>query len=237
MKQLKIVFSIFILAGLMGMLSACEQEDPGPIQFTQKDYSLTDFDRLEMGSALHIDVEQANLFSIHVEGDRRNIDDLHVFKKGSTLIIRFDENANRRHDTHITITMPRLDAVNFSGASLSTVSGFESDGKLDFILSGGSVSQLDAGYREVNLVISGASNLVMHGLGDELYAEVSGASLLSAFDFPVREANVNVTGASQGKVTVSDDLDVVASGASAVLYRGNPAVSSTVSGSSSVIRE
>ncbi|HEY3403859.1 MAG TPA: head GIN domain-containing protein, partial [Ohtaekwangia sp.] len=216
---------------------SCEQEDPGPMQFTQRDYSTVDFDRLEIGSAFRIEVEQANTFSIHVEGDRRNIDDLDVFKSGSTLIIRFDENANRRHDTYITITMPRLEGVNFSGASVSTVKGFESEEDLDFILSGASVSQLDAGYRVVNLTVSGGSNLVMHGLGDEIHAEVSGASILSAFDFPVREADMDVTGSSHGKVTVTDALDVMASGASSVLYRGNPSVSSTVSGSSSVVKD
>ena len=75
------------------------------------------------------------------------------------MIIQFDDNANRKHETYITITMPRLEAVNFSGASVSKVKGFESDQDLDFYLSGASVCQLDAGYREVNLVLSGASTL------------------------------------------------------------------------------
>lgn len=233
MKKTTLII-IGILIACLAILSSCEREDPGPVQHDEEDYSLVDFDRLEMGSAFHIEVEQASTYSIHVEGDRRNLDDLEVYKSGTTLIIRFDENANRKHDTYITITMPRLDGVNFSGASVSTIKGFESDDDLDFILSGASIAQLDAGYREINLTVSGASNLVMHGLGDELDAEVSGASILSAFDFPVRDADVKLSGASQGKVTVTDELDVIASGASALLYRGSPSVTSNTSGNSSV---
>jgi hypothetical protein len=225
------------LVACAGIFTSCDEEDPGPLQDKEKDYSLVDFDRLEMGSAFHIDVEQSNTFSIHVEGDRRNIDDLEVYKSGSTLVIKYEDNANRKHDTYITIRMPRLDAVNFSGGSVSTIKGFESDDDLDFILSGASVSQLDAGYRQLNLDISGASSLRLYGLGDELEAKVSGASTLSAFDYPVRESILDASGASHAKVTVSDDLDVIATGASSILYRGNPSITTNVSGSSTVEKD
>lgn len=236
MKKTSLIL-IGILIACLAILSSCENEDPGPIQGAEEDYSLVNFDRLEMGSAFHIEVKQANTYSIHVKGDRRNLDDLDVYKRGTTLIIRFDENSNRRHDTYITITMPRLDGVNFSGASVSTITGFESDDDLDFILSGASVSQLDASYHEINLTVSGASSLFMHGIGDELEAEVSGASILSAFDFPVREAEVKLSGSSQGKVTVANELEVVASGASSLLYRGSPSITSNTSGNSSVNKD
>lgn len=235
-KQLKNFATLFIIYCVL-VLTSCDSQDPGPIQEIERDYTVLDFDRLEMGSAFHIEVEQANTYSIQIKGDRRNVDDLDVYKSGSTLIIKYTENANRKHDTYITITMPRLKAVNFSGASVSTIKGFESDNEFDLFLSGASISQLDAGYREINLDISGASSLVMHGLGDVLDAKISGASSLSAFDFPVREASVKVSGASESKVTVSDELDATASGASSILYRGNPAVSSNSSGASSIAKD
>lgn len=219
------------------ILISCEREDPGPLQEKSKEYSIIDFDRLEMGSAFKIEVEQANTFSVKVKGDRRNVDDLDVYKSGNTLIIRFDDNADRHHDTYIHITMPVLKAVNFSGASVSKIRGFESDEDLDFYLSGSSVSQLDADFREIELVVSGASSLLLHGSGDELKAEVSGASELTAFDYPVREASVNVSGASGGKITVTDELKVTAGGASSVLYRGNPTVTANTSGASSVQKD
>ena len=236
LKKIKTLFEFLILSGLF-VFTGCETEDPGPLQEVEKEFSIVDFDRLEMGSAFNIRVEQGSTYSIEVKGDRRNINDLDVFKNGSTLIIKFDDNSNRTHETYITITMPRLEAVNFSGASISKINGFESDEELDFYLSGASVCQLNAGYREVDLALSGASSLLMYGLGDELNAEISGASVLSAFDFPVREANIDVTGASTGKITVTDELKVVAAGASSLLYRGSPSFTSSVSGASTIEKD
>jgi hypothetical protein len=172
-----------------------------------------------------------------VRGDRRNIDDLNVYKSGNTLIIKFDDNSNRIHETYITITMPHLEGAIFSASSSSKVNGFESDGDFDLHVSGASVCQLSAGYREVNLTLSGSSSLLMSGLGDEINAEISGASVLTAFDYPVREANINVSGASNGKVTVTDELMAVAAGASSLIYRGSPSVTTSISGGSAVIKD
>ena len=77
----------------------------------------------------------------------------------------------------------------------------------------------------------------LYGLGDELNAEISGASELSAFEYPVRAAQLNVSGASRGKVTVTDQLTAVATGASSLIYRGSPTVSSEVTGASTVRKD
>jgi hypothetical protein len=227
----------FLLVTFSVILISCDTEDPGPLQETRKDFSIVDFDRLEMGSAFNIEVEHDNIFSIQAKGDRRNINDLEVYKSGNTLIIEFDDNDDRRHDTYIKITMPRLDAVNFSGGSVSKIRDFESDGDLDLYLSGASVSQLDSDYRKLNLVVSGASSLLMHGSGDELVAEISGASTIKAFEYPVRKATANLSGASEGKIMATDELNVTAAGASSVLYRGNPTLTSNTSGASTVQKD
>lgn len=229
----KTLIAITVFAPLLAATS-CTTEDPGPLQEIRKDFAVIDFDRLEMGSAFDIEVEQSSTFDVEARGDRRNVDDLEVFNSGSTLIVRYKNNANRRYTTRIRIKMPALYAVNFSGGSHSEIEGFESDQQLDLYVSGGSVAELEAGYRKVNVVLSGGSKLNMHGLGDELDMELSGASELVAFEYPVRTARANVSGASHGKITVTDDLNAVATGASRLLYRGSPSLTSDVSGASVV---
>lgn len=234
---MKTLLTVLLVVPSLLLISSCDTEDPGPLQEETKEYSIIDFDQLEMGSGFNIRVEESNTYGIRVEGDRRNIHDLEVFKSGSTLIIEYDENSERHHQTFITIRMPALRKVNFSGGSVSVVAGFESDETLDFILSGGSVCQLDAGYKTIDLTISGGSVMKLHGLGDELRADVSGASTLSAFDFPVRMADLVMTGASAARLTVSDNLTVNASGARQITYRGNPQVEQTTSGGSAVVKD
>lgn len=229
--------AVISLVSVAFVMSSCVTEDPGPLQETEKEFAVIDFDRLEMGSGFEIDVRQSSTYRITVEGDRRNIDDLDVYKSGSTLIIKYEDNANRHHETKIRIEMPDLQGVNFNGGTESKIKDFESNQELDLNLSGGSVCQLEAGYRSVKGVISGASSVLMEGLGDEINIDVSGASSLIAFDYPVRTAKLNVSGASHAKVTVTDELHVTATGASALLYRGSPSLNSSVSGASTVQKD
>lgn len=233
----KILALMFISQAFL--LSSCfNDEDPGPLQSDERTYSIVDFDRLEIGSAMIITVEHGDFFSVHVKGDRRNLRDLEVFKDGNTLVARFDEQGNRSHDTYITITMPSLRSANFSGASSSKVSGFTMDDE-DFglYLSGASVSQLSGDFKEMNLVISGASTLTLTGAGNQAEVELSGASNLNAFDYDVEVARINASGASHAKVSVNSVLDAEASGGSVITYRGNPTISSNTSGGSSVVED
>lgn len=239
-KTMKTPFlkTLILLAVLTFVASSChEYEDEGSLQYQETSYSISDFDRLEIGDAFIIRVEQGNYFSVAVRGDRRNLDDLEVRKSGNTLVVRYDEYENRHHDTYLYIIMPTVVAATFSGASHSVITGFDDLAVFTLSLSGASVSQVDATAEDLNLNLSGASIAELRGEGISLDAEVSGASSLKAFTYPVQSAYVNVSGASHGKVTVSTHLDAIVTGASAVLYRGNPTITSEVSGASTLLKE
>lgn len=234
----KFLLSILVILSAGTFLSSClETEDPGPVQKIEKQFSIVDFDRLEMGDAFNITVEQSSFFEINIRGDRRNVDDLSVRKEGSTLVIEFDEDRNRIHDTYITIKMPILYSANFFGASDSKVSGFDDLSTFDLVVSGASVCQLDMNVTNLDAIVSGASYLNMTGTGEQLTAEITGASVVKAFSFPVSRAEISASGASVGQVTVSDVLLANASGASEITYRGDPTVTSQTSGGSNVQKD
>lgn len=226
-----------LFATFASVLNACFVGDIGPSDEIERDLPAVDFDRLETGEAFQVDVQQGTFFQVTARGDRRDLNDLLAEKEGSTLVIRYGHHRNRRHDTNIVITMPQLYGVNFSGASQSRVSGFSHHDRFTVNLSGASVCQLDVTAGSLMSVLSGASFLSLRGGARVLDADVSGASALRAFDFPVAEADVSVSGASEGQVSVSDQLLVTATGASVLIYRGQPVVESKISGASAVYRE
>lgn len=226
-----------LIAGCGAFLTGCQVEDPGPRQFAERAYSIVDFDRLEIGSALHVEVEYADFYSVKASGDRRNVEDLIIEKEGSTLVIRYRNSRERRHDTFIQITSPELRAVTFSGASDSKVSGYDIDEPFSVHLSGASVCQLGIDAPEIDVMLSGASYLNLRGEGVTIDADLSGASVLKAFSFSSESATARLAGASSAQVKVSDNLDVKASGASHLVYRGSPSVTSDLSGGSSVSHE
>jgi uncharacterized protein YjbI with pentapeptide repeats len=234
--HLFILLAIFVIT----VFSSCQKrEDVGPYQEGTLTYNLTNFTQLRMGSAFKINVQQGNIFSISVRGDRRNLDDLNVrVENGVLRADYFLPSRNRQYTTEFTIIMPVLDGVDFSGAVVSNVAGFEGSNFTSIRLSGASIGTFSLKAKQCEINLSGASKLNMTGNSQKIMADISGASILESFNFPTEEAQVKLSGASNALLSVSKILSAEASGASHLRYIGNPTtVNSNVSGASSVSKE
>jgi hypothetical protein len=86
------------------------------------------------------------------------------------------------------------------------------------------------------VTLSGASRLLAWGDADQQDVVASGASRYDGLDFETRRARIDASGASVADVWAIDRLEVVASGASHVRFRGSPEVWADVSGASTVTR-
>ncbi|WP_225309657.1 head GIN domain-containing protein [Larkinella humicola] len=232
------ILSAFFLFALVS-LTSCDFEHVGPYEEDDRSFGLTNFDRLDMGSAFNISVEQGSNFSIEARGNSRDLDDLEIYTRAGTLYARYRNGSsrNRRYDMNITITMPTLRGVDFSGASRSDITGFQGLRDFDIKLTGASRSTVDLDADRTNIDLSGASDLDLRGASGLLIGELSGASKVEAFDYPVDEAELDLSGASTARVRVSKRLEVKASGASSVRYRGAPEVKTNISGSSTVRKD
>lgn len=231
--------SIIAIALLVFSISSCGllQQGIEPRNPDEKTFDLRNFDKLEMGNAFNINVKQGSNYRVIANGDSRDINDLVVRVSGGELEIYYKKWRVRRYRMEIEIEMPTLKEVDFSGATTSYINGFENIDELDIELSGSSRATVSAKARVYEIDLSGASELELTGSGQLLEADLSGASKLNAFDTQVVRASLEVSGASSGRVNVSERLNVRASGASKVRYRGNPEVSSNLSGSSHVERD
>lgn len=236
MKRQPLFFQLALMALFALVLASCE--DSGPYEETTQTYSVSGFDRLDMGSAFRITVRQGTTFAVEARGNRSDVNDLVVAVRNGTLTAQYDNyRRNRRHDMYITITIPTLRGVNFSGASRSTISGFPNVNSLDIDLSGASKSDVTVSTTRLTTAISGASTLTLNGSSSGLTGDVSGASKLNAYDLLTETADLEVSGASNVQIRVKEALTVSASGASKVRYRGTPRLNSKVSGASSVEQE
>jgi hypothetical protein len=213
--------------------------DVSPRGVVTREINLSNFDQLSMGSAYSIHVKQGNEFRITVTGELNDVDDLEVtVSRSGVLEIRYRNTwRNRRDRMDIDIVMPDLVAVDFSGASVSTIRGFEDLPSVGLRLSGASKSFFVGLSDRLNLDLSGASELNLEGEGGLLTGTLSGASQLFAFSLPVNEADLNLSGASRARVWATSLLKVDASGASNVRYRGNPTVDQRLSGGSTLTRD
>ena len=204
-------------------------------------FSVSNFDKLDLGSAFTIHVRQGGSFSVKASGRDKDIQELEATVSNGTLKIRYkDKNWSMSNRERVTldITMPALKAADLSGATSTDIRGFKNQGSVAFDVSGASKLDMEVDADRLTVDFSGASSIVFTGNADRMEGELSGASTLRAFDMSSKTVNLSVSGASSARVSASEALNVEASGASSVRYKGGATkVSSNSSGASSVRKE
>lgn len=212
-----------------------DDEPETPFRAAQQTFELKNFDQLDVRDGLQLVATARPAFRVYAEGDSTDLADLRVEVSGTTLRAGYVRRRAHRHPMRLEVDLPALAQARLSGAVSAEAEGFRTEGELGLDLSGASsLRGSDLRATQLTLSASGASAVQLGGSADRVRAEVNGAAVLGAFDFSVGEATLNVSGASTARVWVTRQLDVVASGASTVRYRGQPVAKISTSGGSTV---
>ncbi|MFD1142100.1 head GIN domain-containing protein [Larkinella insperata] len=207
------------------------------MQEESRTFNVSNFDKLDLGSAFTIHVSRGSGYKVTASGRSSDLEELEAKVSGGKLQIRYKDklnwNRNRQRVT-VNITMPELSSVEFSGASRSDVTGFRNIKELGISISGASSSTIEVDAERVMVDLSGASSVTLSGQAKRLQGEVSGATTLKAYDLKVASATVDLSGASSARMHVTDRLEAEASGASNLTYRGSASLRSNTSGASSI---
>lgn len=235
---MKKLLTVFVSVVLFSSCSFVVSDKVSP-QEENKTFDVKDFTKLDLGSAFYVTVSPSTTFEVKATGDGSDIDDLDVRVVNGSLKIDYLNKFRtiRRYRMNIEIKMPTLTEANFSGATDVEIGDLGQLTDLDLSASGASKIRLRSAVNAIKLDISGASSINLMKKINTVNAEVSGASTLNAFEADVQKAYLDVSGASQVNIAVSDLLEVDASGASTVLYRGDPQVKDSVSGGSKVKKD
>lgn len=225
-------FSLAALLMFVCIISAHAQDS--------RNFNLSGFSKLSMGSAFRIEVKQGSKYSISTSGRPEDLADLEATVKGNALHLGYKGNNwnKNRKTVNVSITMPALEGVDFSGASKATVASFSGVKNMDIEVSGASQVTMELSSPKVTFDLSGASSLVLTGQGEVLNGEVSGASSFKGREFSAKTVNIDASGASSAAVVASNTIHADASGASSIRYSGAAKdIHSSTSGASSVKRD
>lgn len=241
MKGKWFVVAIGMVLGVM--LAGCELDGPaisitGSGDLMTQEEDLSGFDRIDVSHAFQVNVRAGDDFEVTIRVDDNIVEHLEAAKEGHTLRIglKRDQRYNIRNATlEAEVTMPELTALELSGASDATVTGFRTTKHVDLDLSGASSVRGDIEAGDARFDLSGASQVQLVGSAGDVMIEASGASVVALENFAVRDADVDASGTSRVTVNVSGRLDAEASGASHVIYLGSPTLGKQdTSGTSSV---
>jgi hypothetical protein len=207
---------------------------------SNRNFTVTGFNKLSMGSAFKIEVKQGSNFSVATSGREEDLEDLEATVKNGTLHLGYKNNGwnKNRKTVNVNITMPALAGVDFSGASKANVASFSGVKSMEIEVSGASQVTMACSAPKVSVDLSGASSLSLSGQGDVLSGEVSGASSFKGREFSAKTVSIDASGASSAAIVASATVNAEASGASSIRYSGGAKdVHSSTSGASSIKRE
>ena len=205
------------------------------------EYSFGDFERLDLSHAFDATIIRSDTFRVVLFVDDNIVNYLEVRRSGDWLIIGLeDDHTYTSVNLRAEISMPVIEEVEGSGATVISMSGFSSPGDpADFSLklSGSSVFSGTVYAGDCDILLSGASVINMTGSCADIFLEASGASELNMGNFVAASAYFILSGASDGTVHVTDHLDADLSGASVLRYYGDPEIGNlTTSGASTLIK-
>ncbi len=236
MKKASLFFGL-ILA--FAVLNSCDHDTiRASGKVTSLDYSIPSYSELHISDAFNTyitfsDTEE----SVRIEANENLHDKISVKREGNALVIGLEKFSSVSGNATMNAYIVTNDIATFdiSGASRLTLENewLVTDGRID--LSGASDFTGEVNSERLYLDMAGASRLDLFGNAASLNAKLSGSSGIRDYDLNVENLKIELSGASEAFLNVNETIDVTASGASVLNYKGDATVTNKkLSGSSEV---
>lgn len=216
--KLKKVLAFFILVFITGL--AFGQTGSGNV--IEQGRSLSDFSFIEVEDGIDVYLTPGTSTSVTVKADDNLADRILTRVSGKVLSIEMNGSYRQAKKLEVHITLPKLAGIEASGGSdVYSTERFEL-AELKIGLSGGSDLHFEMNADQVYCNLSGGSDAELKGTVKQLEAQTSGGSDLKAKDLEIRKGKIYASGGSDAYVWVKDELEMEASGASDIYYKGQP---------------
>lgn len=235
-------FYIGLFCMIMALIS-CDKDEISikpSSTISRETRSVSSFNRIDISDTFEAFVSIGNEpEGIVIEANDNLFKHIVVENRGDRLIVKLKDRTNIKGNPTLKayITASTLEAVQASGASSVYLQDRLENQFFSLDLSGASDFNGFINTLEMEADLSGASDAQLSGKVGNMDAFLSGASNLKDFSLSVKELQVDMTGASNCNLSVSEKIDVRASGASSLYYIGNAQiVNQSLSGASQIIR-
>jgi hypothetical protein len=225
--------NIFALLLVLVLFSSCGETIIGNGNVTTEERAVDSYSILDVSGAFEI-VLMPGEPKIVIETDENIHEHIATTVEGSTLRVSSDNKMLDAEELVLTVYYRDIDKVSISGACELSTAGAVTGDQFDLDISGGAEAELALDVDLFSIDLSGAADLELIGLADKVDFDLSGAAAVSAYHLEVKEANINISGAGEVEISVSDVLDVKISGAGQIDYKGDPEIKSDISGAGSL---
>ena len=235
MKNLTLsITKISLLSFFLALISCSAIAQKGSGEVIKKTFQVESFDGIKIGGAYEVLLRQGENQDITLVTDDNIMENIRVTVTDGVLKVKSKTDMNNPTELKIYITVKDLNSIAISGACEIVGKNTIVTKNISIKTSGASEVEMSIRCSGLKIASSGASELKLSGNTEVLEIETSGATTIKAEGLTSNQAFVESSGASTVKLDVSESLDAKASGASTILYRGNPKVISNESGASNI---
>ncbi|EAR01237.1 head GIN domain-containing protein [Maribacter sp. HTCC2170] len=239
MKTKSVIFGLVFLCAL---ITSCDHDTiraKGAV--TVNEVQLSGYTGLELSNAFDAYVKFSDSEEkIEIEANDNLHEKIVVKIEGNNLIVKLKNHTTVKGNAtlNVYITTNNINYFNISGASAIFLEDELNTQTAKIRMSGASTFSGDIYANEVQLKSSGASDISLFGNVDVLDANLSGSSKLGGYDLITEKLNIDLSGASDANLTVLESIDIKASGASSLRYKGDAVIDhKDLSGASEIIKK
>ncbi len=192
------------------------------------------FHSLQVKGATEVDIHIAPIQQLMVKSSI--LSDVITEVRDSVLYVSVP--SARYSAVELDITVPELRSIYGTGACKIDTEDRLVLPSLLIECSGASKMDIDMSVQSLCVNSTGASYIELEGSADEADIKLCGAGEIDAVHLLTQSMHINCSGASKAEVNVSKELWAQASGASKIVYVGNPVVQQNMSvGGSRIVRK
>lgn len=235
----KIIFAAIILSAA----TACKKNGVfcynGNGNIITEQRQVSSFDEIELSIGADVQIKQASTYSVSVTTSENLMSIIKTEVNGNTLCIETKSNKCIRHSDEIDVyvTMPDISKIKLSGSGNITCASAINVNEIDLTISGSGNIILDSLMASTcNMTISGSGNMELNGVGagSNQKINISGSGNINSLNHTFNVVDVSISGSGSASVWATSTLKTNISGSGDVIYKGNPIVTSSNSGSGTV---
>lgn len=193
-------------------LSACFGIDGNGHRAEERRH-LADFTRIENHGSFDLEVVQAEEFEVRISVDSNLLHRLETHQHDDTLEIDSDAViAGVLPGPHVIVSMPVLDELTLNGSGDATLGSFDADGSIKLRISGSGDLRFTGSAPRLTLEVGGSGDMRVKGDTDFVDVRLSGSGDIDARDLVANEADVELDGSGDLRLTVNGPVDAELNG-------------------------
>lgn len=194
------------------------------------------FTGVHASSGIDVNITQGD-FHVEVVADENLHEYITVEREGGDLRIGSDRNIYRAKSKVVNVSLPEMTNIRISSAGdIEATNKFTCE-ELEIDISSAGDLSLEVEAEVIDVSISSSGDCDLWGRTVELDARLSSAGDLNAFDLEADYVKVRVSSAGDASVYANKEIDMTASSAGNIYYKGDAdVIRSSTSSAGSIIR-